>query len=212
MTHSVHRPHTDDFHHSLRHKILLHHLPLLPDGTLVESKLLTLKNVTVDTTALAGSASNESVETTSLELLLESSVNLATSGHSLGLLGLDTLALLLLLLLTSLLSATANVGAVVCLVPLSERSSVDLNNGGAGQGVGADEFVVRWVEGDGNDTSLAADALGAPGEVARVDAQGAELAVTTTGANEMDTLGTNSRVGRLATLLECSVCQMSEVF
>jgi len=211
MTHSVYRPHTDNFHRFPHHDILLH-LPLLPDGTLVEGKLLALKDVTINTTTLARSAGNECVKTTSLELFLKSSVDLATSGHSLGLLGLDALALLLLLLLTSLLSAAANVGAVVCLVPLSERSSVDLDDSGAGQGVGADEFVVRWVESDGNHAGLAADALGSPGEVARVDAEGAELAVTTTGADEMDTLGSNSRVGRLATLLECSVCQMSEVF
>jgi len=155
---SVHRPHTDDVDsfHPRNHALL----PLLPNSTLVEGKLLTLEDVSVDTTALARSAGDESIETTGLKLPLEGRVDLAAESP-LGLLGDDTLALLLLLLLGTglLLSATADVGAVVCLVPLSERSGIDLDDGGAGQGVGSDEFVVGGVEGDGNDTGLAADAL-----------------------------------------------------
>jgi len=93
----------------------------------------------------------------------------------------------------------------VCLVPLPEWCGIDLDDSGAGQGVGTDELVVRWVEGDTDDTDLAGNALRSPGEVAGVDAEGAELAVATTGADKMDTLGTDTGVGGLATLLECSV-------
>jgi hypothetical protein len=50
----------------------------------------------------------------------------------------------------------------VGLVPLSERSSIDLDDGGAGQGVGADEFVVGGVVDDTDDTGLLGDALRTP--------------------------------------------------
>lgn len=43
-----------------------------------------------------------------------------------------------------LLSLAAESGAVVGLVPLSEWSSVDLDHGGLGEGVGSDEFVVGY--------------------------------------------------------------------
>lgn len=118
---------------------------------------------------------------------------------------LDRLALLLLGGLdTLLLSAAAKVGTVVGLVPLAEGSGIDLDNGSLGQGVGADKLVVGRVEGDGNDTGLAGDTLAAPGEVAGVDAEGTELAVATTGAHKMDTLGSDTGVGGLAALLEGS--------
>jgi hypothetical protein len=88
---------------------------------------------------------------------------------------------------------------------LAERSGIDLDDGGLGEGVGADQLVVRRVESDGDDTDFAGDALAAPGEVAGVETEGAELAVATTSADEMDTLGSDTGVGRLATLLESSV-------
>ena len=56
------------------------------------------------------------------------------------------------------------------LIPLAEGIGIDLDHGGLGEGVRADEFVVGRVEGDGNDTDFAGDALAAPGEVAGVDA------------------------------------------
>jgi len=98
----------------------------------------------------------------------------------------------------------------VGLVPLTEGSGIDLDNGGLGQGVGTDELVVGRVVGDGNDTGLAGDTLRAPGEVARVETEGTELAVATTGAHEMDTLGTDTGVGGLAALLESCKDEKSE--
>lgn len=121
------------------------------------------------------------------------------------LLVLDGLALLDLLL--GLLLASAAKGlAVVGLVPLTEGGGVDLDDGGAGQGVGADQLVVGRVEGDTDDADLAGDALAAPGEVAGVETETTELAVTTTGADEVDALGADSGGGGLTALLESSVC------
>jgi hypothetical protein len=90
----------------------------------------------------------------------------------------------------------------VGLVPLSEGGGIDLDDGGAGEGVGADELVVGGVVDDTDDTGLLGDALRAPGEVAGVETQGTELAVAATGADKMDALCANTGIGGLATLLE----------
>lgn len=68
---------------------------LLAQLALVESQLLTLKDVTVAATGLTGSGRDNGVQTTSLELLLESGLDLALLGETLGVLLLDGLALLL---------------------------------------------------------------------------------------------------------------------
>jgi hypothetical protein len=179
--------------------------PLLLDSPGVESQLLTLENVSITSSTLSRSARHDGVHTTSLKLPLKRSLNLSRL-HPLGLSGLNTLALLRLLNRVSSLAglSPAKVGTVVCLVPLPERRGIDLNNSGAGQGVGADELVVGRVEGDTDDTALAGNALGTPGEVAGVETESAELAVATTGAHEMDTLSSDTGVGGLATLLESS--------
>lgn len=181
-------------------------MPLPADGTLVEGKLLALQNVPIAATALAGTAGHDGVQTRSLELPLERGLNLATRAEPLLLLLLHALALLRLLDLGAglLLPPAAQALAVVRLVPLAEGRGVDLHDGALGQGVGADEFVVRRMEGDGDDADFAGDALAAPGEVAGVDAQAAELAVAATRADEVDALGADTGVRRLAALLEGS--------
>ena len=90
------------------------------------------------------------------------------------------------------------------LVPLTEGCSVDLYDGGFGEGVGADEFVVRGMVGHGDDTHFSGYAFGAPGEVAGVETEGTIFGVAATGADEMDTLGADSGVGWLTAFLECS--------
>jgi hypothetical protein len=40
-------------------------------------------------------------------------------------------------------------------IPLTERSSVDLDHGGFGEGVGADQFVIRGMEGHRDYTDFA---------------------------------------------------------
>lgn len=178
---------------------------------LVESQLLALQDVAVAAAALAGSAGDNGVQTTGLELLLDGGLDLAGGGEAGSLLLLDGLALLDLLDLLALLgglgllASAADGLAVVGLVPLSEGGSVDLDDGAAGQGVCADELVVGGVVGDGNDTGLAGAALGGPGEVARVETQGTVLGVTTTGADGVDSLGADLGVGTLAASLESAL-------
>jgi hypothetical protein len=114
---------------------------------LVEGELLTLQDVTVAAAGLAGTAGDDGVETTGLELLLDGGLDLAGGSEAGSLLLLDRLALLDLLNgLALLLLATAADGlAVVGLVPLTEGSSVDLDDSRLGQGVGADKLVVGRV-------------------------------------------------------------------
>jgi hypothetical protein len=103
-----------------------------------------------------------------------------------------------------LLPSAPDCDAVVGLVPGAEGRGVDLDDGGLGQGVCAHKFVVGRVVDDADDASLAADALGAPREAAGLEAEGAELAVAAAGADEVDALGADARVGGLAALLESS--------
>lgn len=171
---------------------------------LVEGKLLTLEDVAVAATGLTGARGNDGEKTTGLELLLDGGVDLAGGGEASGLLLLNGVALLhLLLLLALLLLSAATKGlAVVGLVPLTEGSGIDLDNGGLGQGVGADQLVVGRVVGDNDDTGLAGDALGGPREVTRVETEGTELLVTTAGADGVDALGADTGVGLLTARLE----------
>lgn len=178
---------------------------------LVESKLLTLQDVTVAAARLTRTAGDDGVQTTGLELLLNGVLDLALGRVASGLLLLDGLALLGVLLGLALLgglgllASTAKGLAVVGLVPLTEGGGVDLDDGGLGQGVGADELVVGRVVGDGDDTGLAGAALGGPGEVAAVEAEGAELVVAAAGADGVDALGADTGVGTLAASFESAL-------
>lgn len=181
---------------------------LLVQLALVEGKLLTLQDVTVAAAGLAGPAGDNGIQTTGLELLLDGALDLALGGVAGGLLLLDRLALLDLLsglLALLLLASPADALAVVSLVPLTERSGIDLDDGGLGQGVGADQLVVGRVVGDTDDTGLAGASLRGPGEVTGVEAEGTVLVVAAAGADDVDTLGTNTGVGRLAAKLESAL-------
>ena len=180
---------------------------LLPDGTLVESQLLTLQNIPINTTTLTRSGSNHGVQTTRLKLTLNGRLNLAMVGIPSSLLLLNALALLLLTVLGGLvlLASAANSLPVVGLVPLPERRSVDLDNGRLGQSVGTDQFVAGRVVGHNNHTCLARNTFGSPREIARVETQATEFAVTATGADEVNPLGTDTGLRGLTTLVKSSI-------
>lgn len=138
---------------------------LLSELALVESKLLTLQDVTIDTAGLTWSGRDNGVKTTGLELLLKSGLNLTLGSESLGVLLLDGLGLLLWLsdlLAGLLLTSASEVGTVVSLVPLTEWGSIDLDDSGAGEGVGTDQLVVGWMESDNNHTDLAGNTFRSP--------------------------------------------------
>jgi hypothetical protein len=50
----------------------------------------------------------------------------------------------------------------MCFIPLTERSSINLNNGGFGEGVGSDEFVVGRMERYDDYTDLSCNTLRTP--------------------------------------------------
>lgn len=184
---------------------------LLSHVSLVEGQLITLEDVTIATSTLARSRADDGIQTASLELSLQRRLNLAGLLQPLFPLGLDALADLLLLSLGFLaLSSPTQRGAVVCFVPLSERSSVDLDDGGLSQGVGSDEFVVGRVVGDDDDTDFAGDTLATPAEVAGFEAEGSVFGVTTSGAYKMNSFVADTGVRWLTTLLEGSAGYMSD--
>ena len=92
--------------------------------------------------------------------------------------------------------------SIVSLVPLTERSGIDLNNGTLDKSVGTDQLVVGSVVHNSQDTGLAGAVLRAPGEVARVETKGTVLLVTTADTDFMDALGTKLSVGSLTAQLE----------
>lgn len=47
----------------------------------------------------------------------------------------------------------------MCFIPLSEGSGINLNDGGFGEGICADEFVVGRMECDDNDTDFSSNSF-----------------------------------------------------
>lgn len=111
---------------------------------MVERELLTLKDVSIDTSGLARAGRDTGEDTSSGELGLEGGIDLGVDLAG-GDLALDGLGLGDSLGggkgLNGLGSATLSEGgSVVSLVPLTEGSGIDLDDGGPGQGVGA------WID------------------------------------------------------------------
>ena len=181
-------------------------LTLLPHTSLVESQLVALQDVSVTSSTLPWSTRNNSIQSSSLELPLQSRLNLTHLLESfLSLLLHRAADFLVFNRLSALgLSPPSDRRAVMCFVPCSEWCSVDLDNGRPCQGVGSDEFIVRGMESDNYDTDFAGNALGAPGEVAGLETQGAVFFVAAAGADKMDALVADSGVGWLAAFLKCS--------
>lgn len=95
--------------------------------------------------------------------------------------------------------------AVVGLVPLSEGGGVDLDDGALDEGVCPDELVVGRVVDDPDDAGLAGDVLGAPGVVARLEAERAVLGVAPAHPDGVDPLRPDLGHRALASELELSL-------
>lgn len=78
------------------------------------------------------------------------------------------------------------VDAVVVDVPLREWGGVDLHDAVLDEGVSSDQLVVGGVVDDVQDAGLAGGALGGPVEVALLEAQGAELVVSSSHSDAAD--------------------------
>jgi hypothetical protein len=94
---------------------------------------------------------------------------------------------------------------VVAFVPLTERSSIDLDNSTLDEGVGADELVVGGIVDYADDTSLAGGVFGGPGKVAGLETECAVLEVSTTHTDSAYSLGTELGVCGLTTELKLSL-------
>jgi hypothetical protein len=133
--------------------------------TLVKSQLLPLKNIPITPTRLTRPARDDGIQSTSLKLLLERRINLSASSKPSSLLTLNRFAFLHLFFRLSilgslgLLASTTERLAIVCLIPLTERGGVNLNNSRFRESVGTDELVIGRVVSDDNDTRLAGATL-----------------------------------------------------
>ena len=179
---------------------------LPPHVPSVKRQLLTLKHIPVRTSALPRPRTNHSIQSARLELPLNRRLHLAQRLIPRLLLALhgSTLLRRRLLLLPRLLPTAAQRLSVMVLVPGAEGRGVDLDDGGLGEGVGADELVVRRVVRHLDDAGFAGDGLGAPGEVPGVEAQGPVLGVAAADADGVDALGADAGGGGLAAFLEGS--------
>ena len=163
-------------------------------------ELITLKNVSIGASRLAWSRADTSQQTSALELVGNSFLK-NSIGVSCGELSLNVTRLLNLLWGRGG-GLLAEVKTVVLQVPLSEWGSIDLNNGVLGQSLGTNELRVGGVVNSVQDTGLVSDMLSGPDEVTSIKSDGAELAVSTTGSYQMDSLGTNLGIRSWATELE----------
>jgi len=92
--------------------------------------------------------------------------------------------------------------AIVCLVPLLEWRSIDINDSALHKGVGADKFVVRCIVNNRDNPCLFRNGFRAPRKVAGFETESTEFEVTTTGTDGVNALRTELGVGGLATEFE----------
>merc|ERR1719278_142494 len=159
----------------------------------VELELLALQDVAVRPAALPGPGGDGGEYTTGHELVSESLLHLGVLLPLLVLL-LGVLGPLLvedgLLGVGELCALLAAQGQrEVRLVPLSEGGGVDNDDSVLDEGLGPDQLVVGGIVDDVDDPGLAGDALGAPGEVASVEPEGAVLLVAPPHPQGVDPLG-----------------------
>lgn len=153
---------------SYNHFSLLHllHLVLLVSLNLLEVKFefLTFKDVTVATTRLTGTGGDNGVKATSSELVINQRFNFSEILTS-GLFLLDAVGFLGSIGSSSFSDTllTQNF-TVMRFIPLTEGSSIDLDNGTLDEGLGTDKFIVGSIVNDINDTSLTRNGFTTPTE------------------------------------------------
>ena len=172
-------------------------------------ELVAFENVTISSAGLTGSGADSRQQTAGLELLSQSLLQ-----NSLGVSGSDlSLNVARLLDGFGLLSwggvgLLGQVDTVVLQVPLSEGGRIDLNDGVLGQSLSTDQLLVRSVVHSVQDSGLVSGVLTGPDEVASVESHGAELHVSTTASDGVNSLVANLGVSSWSTELELSLLLM----
>jgi len=106
--------------------------------------------------------------------------------------------------------------SIVGFVPLTEGSSINLNDGALNKSVGSDKLIVRCIVHDTDNPRLPCNVLRAPCKVATFQAEGTILQVSSADTDSVNTLSSELGVGGLTTELELSllavVCALSAGF
>lgn len=168
----------------------------------VEFELLTLKEIAVGATDLARAGGNASEESARLELLSDLSVDDSILLDTLQL-GLQMTGSLRGDSFVDLLRVQLDV--VLAEVPQTEGVGIDGDDGVLDDGLSSDELVVGGVVDNVENLALLGNGLGAPAEVASIDAEGSVLVVAASAANRPDARLTKLGHGRLAAHLELSL-------
>lgn len=179
---------------------------LLVHLLLVEFELLTLKDVAVGTTNLARAGGDAGKESATLELISDFGVDDAVLLGALQL-GLNVTGLLFIgtHLVGLFLLLRVQLDVVLAEVVEAEGVRIDGDNSVLDDGLRSDELVVRGVVDDVKNLALLGNGLGAPAEVASIDAESSELVVSASAANRSDARLTKLSHGRLAAHLELSL-------
>jgi len=169
------------------------------DLPLVELELLALQDVAIAAPALARARCNARKQTPGAKLLLKGRLHLGSLLSHIVLL----LRLLGALLVEPRLLLRGQLGAllpaerqrVVSLVPRAVRRAVDDHDAVLDERLGAHQLVVAGVVHHVDDTRLARDRLGAPGEVAALQSQRSVLLVPSARPDRVDSSHTQLGVG-----------------
>ena len=98
---------------------------------------------------------------------------------------------------------------VVLEIPLTERSSINLDDGVLHEGLGTDKLIVSRIVEDINDAGLARLGLGTPGEVSVVELESAVLHVFAATSDKNDALLTDFGVAGNSSHFELSFLLMN---
>lgn len=120
-------------------------------------------------------------------------------------LSLNAITDLLLYSFLGLGGCLGEVDSVVLLIPDSEWSGINGDDGVLDESLGSDQLVVGGIVKHVHNSGFAGDGLGSPGEITSFKAKSAEFKVATTSTNNIDLLGTQLCHCRRATKLELAL-------